>query len=148
MAIRAPEPPITTANAICGGHRGWYVWAGGHQRWHRDKNSSKAMKVRRSCQEVDGVSRPAWQDRLNGWRLVRRSPLSRRVRRVTPRSRIQSRTRRGDIYVDIGCLWTSLALHGLRRARRHLGLTAVKFDLRVYPLESVNRRPISKRHLD
>jgi predicted DsbA family dithiol-disulfide isomerase len=44
------------------------------------------------------------------------------------------------VYSDIVCPFASLALRGLRAARDRLGLD-VRFDLRAYPLELVNRRP-------
>ncbi|MGA8114174.1 MAG: hypothetical protein WCA46_10975 [Actinocatenispora sp.] len=52
------------------------------------------------------------------------------------------------VYADIACPWASLALHGLRRARHRRGLRQLRFDLRAYPLELINRRPIPKRTLD
>lgn len=52
------------------------------------------------------------------------------------------------VYADIACPWASLTLHGLRRARRRRGLQNLRIDLRAYPLELVNKRPIAKRTLD
>src|SRR3712207_5312581 len=44
------------------------------------------------------------------------------------------------VYSDIVCPFASLAVRGLRSARDRLGVD-VRFDLRAYPLELVNRRP-------
>jgi len=44
------------------------------------------------------------------------------------------------LYSDIVCPFASLAIRGLRTARDRLGLD-VRFDLRAYPLELINRRP-------
>lgn len=52
------------------------------------------------------------------------------------------------VYTDIGCPWSGLALHGLRRARDRSGLSRVRFDLRAYPLELHDQRPTPKRIRD
>src|SRR4051812_50215295 len=53
------------------------------------------------------------------------------------------------VYGDIACPWSHLCVHGLRRARRRLGLDdQVALDLRGFPLELFNGRPTPKRILD
>ncbi|MCU1449430.1 MAG: hypothetical protein JWP02_1600 [Acidimicrobiales bacterium] len=53
------------------------------------------------------------------------------------------------VYGDIACPWSHLCVHGLRRARRRLGLDGdVDLDLRSFPLELFNGRPTPKRTLD
>jgi predicted DsbA family dithiol-disulfide isomerase len=44
------------------------------------------------------------------------------------------------VYGDLVCPFATFVLHGLRAARARLGLP-VRFDLRAFPLELVNRRP-------
>ncbi|GAA3519855.1 hypothetical protein [Actinocatenispora rupis] len=51
------------------------------------------------------------------------------------------------VYSEIACPWATLALTGLRRARRRLGLTRVRIDLRAYPQELLGR-PNPKRVVD
>lgn len=53
------------------------------------------------------------------------------------------------LYGDIACPWSHLCLHGLRQARKRLGLDdSVDLDLRSFPLELFNERPTPKRTLD
>jgi predicted DsbA family dithiol-disulfide isomerase len=53
------------------------------------------------------------------------------------------------IYTDVVCGWSTVALHGLARARAEAGLEdAVSLDLRLFPLEDINRFPIPKKYLD
>jgi predicted DsbA family dithiol-disulfide isomerase len=53
------------------------------------------------------------------------------------------------VYGDIACPWSHLCVHGLRQARRRLGLDGdVDLDLRSFPLELFNGRPTPKRTLD
>src|SRR3954467_13092744 len=53
------------------------------------------------------------------------------------------------VYGDIACPWFHLCVHGLRTARRRLGLDGkVHLDLRSFPLELFNGRPTPKRTLD
>src|SRR5438045_838623 len=53
------------------------------------------------------------------------------------------------VYGDIACPWSHLCVHGLRTARRRLGLDGdVLLDLRSFPLELFNGRPTPKRTLD
>jgi predicted DsbA family dithiol-disulfide isomerase len=53
------------------------------------------------------------------------------------------------VYGDIACPWSHLCVHGLRQARRRLGLDGkVHLDLRSFPLELFNGRPTPKRTLD
>lgn len=53
------------------------------------------------------------------------------------------------VYTDVACGWSTVALHALARARAEAGLDGtVSFDLRLFPLEDVNRFPIPKRYLD
>ena len=53
------------------------------------------------------------------------------------------------VYGDIACPWSHLCVHGLREARRRLGLDdRVELDLRGFPLELFNGRPTPKRTLD
>src|SRR5438270_8766115 len=53
------------------------------------------------------------------------------------------------VYGDIACPWSHLCVHGLRKARKRLGLDdEVALDLRSYPLELFNGRPTPKRTLD
>jgi predicted DsbA family dithiol-disulfide isomerase len=44
------------------------------------------------------------------------------------------------VYADVVCPFATFTLRGLRATRDRLGLD-VRFDLRAYPLELVNRRP-------
>lgn len=53
------------------------------------------------------------------------------------------------VYGDIACPWSHLCVHGLRQARRRLGLDdEVVLDLRSFPLELFNERATPKRTLD
>ncbi|MBV9410186.1 MAG: DsbA family protein [Acidimicrobiia bacterium] len=58
------------------------------------------------------------------------------------------------VFGDIACPWAHLCVHGLRQARRRLGLcgavdpNSVDLDLRSFPLELFNERPTPKRTLD
>ena len=53
------------------------------------------------------------------------------------------------VYGDIACPWSHLCVHGLRQARRRLGLDdKVVLDLRSFPLELFNERATPKRTLD
>ncbi len=58
------------------------------------------------------------------------------------------------VFGDIACPWSHLCVHGLRQARRRLGLygvvdpNSVVLDLRSFPLELFNERPTPKRTLD
>lgn len=53
------------------------------------------------------------------------------------------------VYTDIVCAWSTVTLHRLTRARLEAGLEdAVRFDLRLFPLEVVNAFPIPRRFLD
>src|SRR5438270_3287834 len=53
------------------------------------------------------------------------------------------------VYGDIACAWSHLCVHGLRTARRRLGLDDdVVLDLRSFPLELFNGRATPKRTLD
>ncbi|MBV9040197.1 MAG: DsbA family protein [Acidimicrobiia bacterium] len=53
------------------------------------------------------------------------------------------------VYGDIACPWSHLCVHGLRQARRRLGLDdEVVLDLRSFPLELLNERATPKRTLD
>lgn len=52
------------------------------------------------------------------------------------------------VYTDIACAWSSITLHRLHRARAAAGLADdLAFDLRLYPLEEVNRFPLPERFL-
>ncbi|MBV8981871.1 MAG: DsbA family protein [Acidimicrobiia bacterium] len=53
------------------------------------------------------------------------------------------------VFGDIACPWSHLCVHGLRQARRRMGLDdEVVLDLRSFPLELFNERPTPKRTLD
>jgi predicted DsbA family dithiol-disulfide isomerase len=53
------------------------------------------------------------------------------------------------VFGDIACPWSHLCVHGLRTARRRLGLDDdVVLDLRSFPLELFNGRATPKRTLD
>lgn len=45
------------------------------------------------------------------------------------------------VYSDLACPFASLALFGLRAARKRLGWDGFAFDLRPFPLELINARP-------
>jgi predicted DsbA family dithiol-disulfide isomerase len=53
------------------------------------------------------------------------------------------------VYTDIGCVWSTIAIARLLRARADLGLDDdVVIDHRLFLLEDVNAFPIPKRFLD
>jgi predicted DsbA family dithiol-disulfide isomerase len=46
------------------------------------------------------------------------------------------------VFADLGCPWAHVAISRLHRARSKLGLeAAVRFDIRVFPLELLNLQP-------
>ncbi len=52
------------------------------------------------------------------------------------------------VFADPGCAWAHAAMYGLHEARQRLGLEAVSFDIRAFPLELHNSRPTPKWILD
>jgi predicted DsbA family dithiol-disulfide isomerase len=53
------------------------------------------------------------------------------------------------VYTDVGCAWSTVAIHRFLRARRALGLDDdVRIDHRLFLLEDVNRAPLLKRVVD
>lgn len=53
------------------------------------------------------------------------------------------------VFADIGCPWAHLAVYRLHQARAELDLDdRIRFDVRPFPLEMINRQPTPKLILD